>query len=133
MFFKNAVAIGDDVLGVFNEGTYDEWGHVFLCGGRALFDSETKEITIAFHAGNKANNLEHDIENNDDFVLKNIRLILPDGVSLRPESYGAVNGIGAVEHTEDNWHPDEPYDMGTVSPEKRSAWATAPARWRFSM
>ena len=118
VFFKNAVAIGDDVLGVFNEGTYDEWATYSYAVDAHYFDSETKEITIAFHAGNKANNLEHDIENNDDFVLKNIRLILPDGVSLRPESYGAVNGIGAVEHTEDNWHPDEPYDMGAVSPEE---------------
>ena len=118
VFFKNAVAIGDDVLGVFNEGTYDQWATYSYAVDEHYFDSETKEITIAFHAGNKANNLEHNIENNDDFVLKNIRLLLPDGVSLRPVSYEAVNGIGAVEHTEENWHPDAPYDMGAVSSEE---------------
>lgn len=117
VFFKNAVAIGEDVLGVFNEGTYDAWRTYAYDVDEHYFDPETRQITIAFHAGNKANNLEHDIENNDDFVLKNIRLVLPDGVSLRPVAYGAVNGIGAIPHTEENWHPDQPYDMGEVSPE----------------
>ncbi len=117
VFFKNAAAIGEDVLGVFNEGTYDAWATYSYAVDEHYFDAQTGEITIAFHAGNKANNLEHNIENNDDFVLKNIRLILPDGVSLRPVKYEAVQGIGAVEHTEDNWRPDEPYDMGTVSSE----------------
>ncbi len=117
VFFKNAVAIGSDVLGVFNEGTYDAWATYSYAVDEHYFDVETREVTIAFHAGNKANTLEHDIENNDDFVLKNIRLILPDGVSLRPVKYEAVDGIGAIEHTADNWHPDDPYDMGMISPE----------------
>lgn len=117
VFFKNAVAIGDSLLGVFREGTYDTWATYSYDVDESYFDSETKEITIAFHAGNKANALEHDVENNDDFVLKNIRLILPDGVSLRPVSYGGVNGIGAIEHTADNWHPDQPRDLGDITPE----------------
>ena len=118
VFFKNAVAIGDNVLGIFNEGTYDTWATYDYDVDESYFDSESRQITIAFHAGNKANALEHDIENNDDFVLKNIRLILPDGVSLRPVSYQGVYGIGAVEHTADNWHPDEPADLGSITPEK---------------
>lgn len=117
VFFKNAVAIGDEVLGVFNEGTYDAWRTYAYDVDEHYFDAETGRITIAFHAGNKANSLEHDIENNDDFVLKNIRLVLPDGISLRPVKYEAVKGLGAVEHTPDNWRPDEPYDMGAVSQE----------------
>ena len=117
VFFKNSVAIGDSLLGVFREGTYDTWATYSYDVDESYFDSETKEITIAFHAGNKANALEHDVENNDDFVLKNIRLILPDGVSLRPVSYGGVNGIGAIEHTADNWHPDQPRDLGDITPE----------------
>ena len=53
-------------------GTYDTWATYSYDVDESYFDSETKEITIAFHAGNKANALEHDVENNDDFVLKNI-------------------------------------------------------------
>ncbi len=105
VFFKNAVACGDDVIGVFNEGTYEEWRTYTYAVDEKYIDSETGEITLAFHAGNKANNLEHDVENNDDFVLKNIRLVLPDGVTLRPVSYKEIRGIGAVEHTADNWKP----------------------------
>lgn len=114
VFFKNAVAIGDDVLGVFNEGTYSEWATYAYDVDEHYFDSETREITIAFHAGNKANALEHDIENNDDFVVKNIRLVLPDGTTLRPEKYEAVNGIGAIEHTQENWKPDEPHALDGI-------------------
>ena len=117
VFFKNAVAIGDDALGIFNEGTYDTWATYDYNVDESYFDSETKQITIAFHAGNKANALEHNVENNDDFVLKNIRLTLPDGVSLRPVSYEGVYGIGAVEHTEDNWHPDSPTALNNITPE----------------
>lgn len=105
VFFKNAVACGDDVIGVFNEGTYATWRTYTYPVDEKYINSETGEITLAFHAGNKANNLEHNIENNDDFVLKNIRLVLPDGVTLRPVSYKSVAGIGAIEHTEDNWKP----------------------------
>ena len=106
VFFKNAVACGDDVIGVFNEGTYATWRTYAYPVDEKYINSETGEITLAFHAGNKANNLEHNVENNDDFVLKNIRLVLPDGVTLRPVSYKGITGIGAVEHTTDNWKPD---------------------------
>ena len=44
-------------------------------------------IQIDIHAGNKANALEHNEENNDDFVVKNIRLIMPDGTTLRADGY----------------------------------------------
>ena len=103
VFFKNAVAIGNDVIGVFNEGTYSNWRTYAYDINASYFDSKTKTITIAFHAGNKANALEHDVENNDDFILKNIRLSLPDGTTLRASQYSAVYGLGAVEHTDDNW------------------------------
>lgn len=117
VFFKNAVAIGDEALGVFNEGTYDTWTTYAYDVDAAYFDADSQEITIAFHAGNKANALEHDIENNDDFVLKNIRLLLPDGTTLRPQSYAGVNGIGAIEHTADNWHPQDPQALRTYGAE----------------
>ncbi|MFR2836369.1 MAG: hypothetical protein ACLTCI_06765 [[Clostridium] nexile] len=48
---------------------------------------------MEFHAGNKANVLEHNIENNDDFTLRNIRMILPNGKTLTPVSYEAKKGL----------------------------------------
>lgn len=116
VFFKNAVAIGDDSIGVFNEGTYESWMTYSYDVDAKYFDYNKKQVTIAFHAGNKANVLEHNIENNDDFVLKNIRLILPDGTSLRGR-YTGVKGLGAVEHTADNWHPDQPETLDSYSPQ----------------
>lgn len=89
VFFKNAVAIGDKVIGILNEGTYDQWRTYVYDIDSSFYDSDSKTITVAFHAGNKANVLEHDIENNDDFILKNIRMVMPDGETLYPVSYGA--------------------------------------------
>lgn len=85
-FFKNAVAIGDTVLGIFNEGTYDNWDTIAYDVDPIYFNKGEK-IQIDIHAGNKANPLEHNWENNDDFVVKNIRLILPDGSILRPQGF----------------------------------------------
>lgn len=85
-FFKNAVAIGDTVLGIFNEGTYDKWDTVAYDVDPTYF-TKGESIQIDIHAGNKANALEHNWENNDDFVVKNIRLVLPDGSILRPSGY----------------------------------------------
>ena len=116
VFFKNAVSIGNDSIGVFNEGTYDSWMTYSYDVDAKYFDYDKKQVTIAFHAGNKANVLEHNIENNDDFVLKNIRLVLPDGTSLRGK-YTGVKGLGAVEHTADNWHPDQPETLDNYSPQ----------------
>ena len=99
VFFKNAVAVGDKVVGIFNEGTYDQWATYVYDIDEELFDPDTKTITVAFHAGNKANVLEHNIENNDDFVLKNIRMVMPDGETLYPASYQAKMGLGEVEHS----------------------------------
>jgi LPXTG-motif cell wall-anchored protein len=85
-FFKNAVAIGNNVLGIFNEGTYDNWDTIAYDVDPTYF-TKGEDIQIDIHAGNKANALEHNEENNDDFVVKNIRLILPDGSILRPKGF----------------------------------------------
>lgn len=85
-FFKNAVAIGNTVLGIFNEGTYDNWDTVAY-DVDPIYLTKGEKIQIDIHAGNKANALEHNWENNDDFVVRNIRLVLPDGSILRPEGF----------------------------------------------
>lgn len=98
VFFKNAVAVDGDVVGVFNEGTYDSVATYVYDINAEKFDVDTKTITVEFHAGNKANVLEHNIENNDDFTIRNIRMVLPNGRTLTPISYQAKKGLGAVEH-----------------------------------
>lgn len=98
VFFKNAVSVGDHVVGVFNEGTYSETKTYVYDVDASLYDAETKTITVEFHAGNKANVLEHNIENNDDFTISNIRMILPNGKTITPAYYQAKKGLGEVEH-----------------------------------
>ncbi|MGN0449383.1 MAG: lamin tail domain-containing protein [Ruminococcus sp.] len=87
-FFKNAVAIGSDVIGIFDDGTYDSWQTIAYPISTSCF-TKGEPLTISIHAGNKANPLEHNEENNDDFVVKNIRLILPNGLTLRTEKYSS--------------------------------------------
>lgn len=116
VFFKNAVAVGDNVIGIFNEGTYDQWRTYVYDIDAELYDADSKTITVAFHAGNKANALEHNIENNDDFVLKNIRMVLPGGETLYPASYQAKKGLGAVEH--DGLDDQSMQDVTITSQEK---------------
>ena len=98
VFFKNAVSVGKNVLGVFNEGTYSDTVTYVYDVDACLYDAETKTITVEFHAGNKANVLEHNIENNDDFAISNIRMILPNGKTITPVSYQGKKGLGEVEH-----------------------------------
>ena len=98
VFFKNAVAVNGKTVGVFNEGTYSDVRTYVYDIDASQYDPERKTITVEFHAGNKANALEHNIENNDDFTLRNIRMVLPNGRTLTPVSYTAKKGLGAVEH-----------------------------------
>ena len=103
VFFKNTVAIGNEIIGIFNEGTYSKW-HTYTYDINAkYFDSDKKTLTIAFHAGNKANALEHDIENNDDFLLKNIHMILPDGTILKVAKYQGIYSSEIDKQSEDKW------------------------------
>lgn len=99
VFFKNAVAVDGDVIGIFNEGTYSNVSTYVYDIDASKFDADTKTITVEFHAGNKANVLEHNIENNDDFTIRNVRLVLPNGRTLTPVSYQAKKGLGEVEHS----------------------------------
>lgn len=116
VFFKNAVAVGSQVVGIFNEGTYDQWRTYVYDIDAAMFDAKSRKITVEFHAGNKANPLEHNIENNDDFVLKNVRMIMPDGETLYPSSYEAKKGLGVVEH--DNLDQVQKQNVPVESQEK---------------
>ena len=56
------MAVDGDVVGVFNEGTYSNVATYVYDINADKFDAEKKTITVEFHAGNKANVLEHNIE-----------------------------------------------------------------------
>lgn len=115
VFFKNAVAVDGDVVGIFNEGTYSSVRTYVYDIDASKFDAQTKTITVEFHAGNKANVLEHNIENNDDFTIRNVRMVLPNGKTLTPVSYQAKKGLGVVEH--DNMDAVEKIDVTVASQE----------------
>ena len=81
-FFRNGVLVDGDVLHIFDEGTYAEWATVstdvplnYVTAGKPL------QVDIA--AGTKAAPGPDPNENNDDFVVRNVRLVLPDGRTLR--------------------------------------------------
>lgn len=61
--------------------------NLITTGDKLLIDGEDKTSEAVPSIENKANALEHNWENNDDFVVKNIRLVLPDGSILRPAGY----------------------------------------------
>ena len=124
-FFKNAVAIGSDVLGIFNDGTYGEWKTYVYDVDPAYF-TKGQTTTIDIHAGNKSNVLVHDAENNDDFVVRNIRLVLPDGTTLRAASY--------VAELARMWLPKTAISRRrTMALPRISKWATPIQRWRSFM
>ena len=97
-FFKNVVAAENQVIGMFEEGTYKEWTTYVYDIQPQLFDNNTQMLTLEFHAGNKANTLQHNVENNDDFFIKNIRIRLPDGTISYPYYYEAKKGVGKKKH-----------------------------------
>lgn len=51
VFFKNTVAIDNEIIGIFNEGTYSKW-HTYTYDINAkYFDSEKKDINNSFSCG----------------------------------------------------------------------------------
>lgn len=107
-YFKNAVSVGEDVIGIFNDGTYDTEKQYRYSVDAKYLNEGSKTITLEFHAGNKANVLEHNSENNDDFILKGIHLQLPNGKTLYPTKYQAkiatagkddLTGVSTTDYT----------------------------------
>jgi LPXTG-motif cell wall-anchored protein len=84
-YFKNGVRVGDDVLRIFDD-TINDWtslatpvplSHVV----------QGDELVVSVWAGTKKAP-EIDLgENNDDFDIRNLRMILPDGRTLTPIGY----------------------------------------------
>ncbi len=82
-YFRNGVRIGDQVLTIFDEGYY---GNVVTVPSDIPLDSVNpgESFAVRIYAGTKAAPEIDPNENNDNFSVKNLRLILPDGRTLRP-------------------------------------------------
>nr|WP_275436359.1 lamin tail domain-containing protein [Helcobacillus sp. ACRRO] len=81
-YFRNGVLVGDDVLHVFDEGLYDKWATIST-DVPLTYVTQGKNLQLDIAAGTKAKPGIDENENNDDFTVRNVRLILPDGRTLR--------------------------------------------------
>ncbi|MFJ4039370.1 hypothetical protein ACIPVB_14985 [Microbacterium sp. NPDC090007] len=84
-YFKNGVRIGDDVLTIFDKGT-EGWETIATPVPLEYLD-RGGDLTVSVWAGSKkAPEIDAD-ENNDDFEIRGMRLVLPDGRTLTPAGY----------------------------------------------
>ena len=100
VFFRNGVKVGTgdtrDVLNIFDEGTYSNVETISTPVPLSYIE-RGQPLTMSIWAGTKA---WPDIdlnENNDDFMVQNLRLVLPDGRTLRAPEWS---------------NPDEVIQMG---------------------
>ncbi|QOR69306.1 lamin tail domain-containing protein [Ruania alkalisoli] len=85
-YFRNGVRIGEDVLYIFDEGTYANT--VTMSTPVPLeYVTQGEDLTVSIWAGTKAAPEIDPDENNDDFVISGMRLLLPDGRTLTPDGY----------------------------------------------
>ncbi|MFC0247558.1 lamin tail domain-containing protein [Citricoccus parietis] len=82
-YFRNGVLAGGEELHIFDEGTYERTETVSVpVPLHHITDDNT--LTASVYAGTKAAPEIDPGENNDDFQIRNPRLILPDGRTLTP-------------------------------------------------
>lgn len=83
VFFRNGILAGGEELLIFDEGTYERIESVSTAV--PLYNiTEDGSLTVSVYAGTKAAAAIDLNENNDDFQIRNLRLILPDGRTLTP-------------------------------------------------
>ncbi|TFD55532.1 hypothetical protein E3T55_00880 [Cryobacterium frigoriphilum] len=85
-YFKNGVLVGDDILRIFDDGIYEGWDTIATPIPLG-YVREGQDLVASIYAGTKvAPEIDLD-ENNDDFQVRNLRLVLPDGRTLAPAGY----------------------------------------------
>ncbi|WP_105567192.1 lamin tail domain-containing protein [Microbacterium halophytorum] len=85
-YFRNGVRIGEEVLHIFDEGTYEKTETIAVPVPLSHI-AEGEPLAVDVWAGTKAGPWIDEGENNDDFVISGMRLVLPDGRTLRPDGY----------------------------------------------
>lgn len=85
-YFENGITIGNEVLSIFHNKITQYTTLKVPVDPR--FFIKGKKTTIAIRSGTKKSPFDEDsIENRDDFIVKNIRLILSDGTVIQDPSY----------------------------------------------
>ncbi|MDN8549082.1 lamin tail domain-containing protein [Microbacterium sp. NM3R9] len=84
-YFKNGVRIGDDVLNIFEIGT--EGWETIITPVPLDYVVQGDELVVSVWAGTKKAPEIDLAENNDDFEIRGLRLVLPDGRTLTPTGY----------------------------------------------
>ncbi|WP_069386857.1 lamin tail domain-containing protein [Cellulosimicrobium cellulans] len=84
--FKNGILVGDDVLRILDVGVYSGW-ETFSQPVPPRHVRQGEELVVSVWAGTKAAPEIDPDENNDDFTIRALRLVLPDGRTLTPVGY----------------------------------------------
>ena len=82
-YFRNGVLAGEDILEIFDKGTYQNV-ETISTSVPLQYITDERDVTLSIYAGTKAAPEIDPDENNDDFRIRNPRLILPDGRTLTP-------------------------------------------------
>src|SRR5690606_26887686 len=80
------VLIGDDILRIFDEGTYENW-ETIATPVPLSYVREGDELVVSAWAGKKKAPEIDELVNNDDYLIRGMRMILPDGRTLFPHGY----------------------------------------------
>ncbi|TFD63166.1 hypothetical protein E3T39_00185 [Cryobacterium suzukii] len=85
-FFQNGVLVGPDVLRIFDDGIPEGW-ETIATPVPLTYVTRGNDLVVSVWAGSKVAPEINPNENNDDFQIRNPRLVLPDGRSLQPRGY----------------------------------------------
>ncbi|MDJ0339624.1 lamin tail domain-containing protein [Cryobacterium sp. PH31-O1] len=85
-FFQNGVLVGTDVLRIFDDGIPEGW-ETLATPVPLTYLTQGENLVVSVWAGSKVAPEINQSENNDDFQIRNPRLVLPDGRSLQPDGY----------------------------------------------
>ncbi|MBF4995381.1 lamin tail domain-containing protein [Arthrobacter gandavensis] len=91
-FFRNGVLAGEDVLHIFDDGIYEGYETITVPVPLSKV-SPGRDTVLSVYSGTKAAPEIDPDENNDDFQIKNLRMILPDGRTLYPAGYTDPNQV----------------------------------------
>ncbi|MEH7009533.1 hypothetical protein V7087_01740 [Neobacillus niacini] len=94
MFFQNGVTIGDEVHHIFDNWIL-EWQTITVPIQPDRLNVGDNLFTI--RTGNKASPFDlNSVENRDDFLVRNVRLVLGDGTIITDSSFSNPNKIMAM-------------------------------------
>ena len=90
VFFKNGVRAGakdgGDILRIFDDGIPEGYATISVPVPLS-YVTKGEDLVLRVYAGTKASPSIDLGENNDDFTIKHLRLVLPDGNTLAPTGY----------------------------------------------